>query len=394
MRRISADWVFPVSTKPLKRGIISVDEEGRILSVEDTGGNLPEIAGLEYYNGILIPGFVNAHCHLELSYLADSFPQHNGLPSFIKNIVIHKRPSGEEIQEAIRNADRSMWDAGIQAVGDISNNKDSFLQKTKSRIRYHNFIETFDLAGGTTAASLETATRLYRQAIEEYKLRASLVPHAVYTVSSGLFKEISHFAGAHPGPLSIHNQETGSEDEFIREGTGKLAELLLELGVRNDPGMHGESSSLRAILPLLPGNRNLLLVHNSFTNAEDLEYMRASGKAISLVLCPNANLYIENRLPAVPLMMESGLNICIGTDSLASNNGLSVLDELKSLSLFFPEIPLEQLIRWATLNGAAALGMDEEIGSFDTGKKPGILLLEGADAEKMLLKERTRMRRV
>ncbi|MFN8206741.1 MAG: amidohydrolase family protein [Bacteroidales bacterium] len=388
-RRIAADWVFPVSSPPMRRGILELDEQGRILGLQDTGGVMHDSAGLEYYNGILIPGFINCHCHLELSYLRGCFPMHTRLPGFIRNIARHPRPGPEEVQKAISAADRDLWDAGVQAVGDISNNSSSFGVKSQSRMRYHTFVETFDLAGGTTASRLEEAREVLRKAGEQ-GLEASLVPHAPYTVSAGLMRELAGTGGR----KSIHNQETRSEDQFIRESTGELGDLLKEIGARIDPEMHGRSSSPEAMLPFFDAGTRLLMVHNTFTTGADLEYMKKSGPEISLVLCPNANLYIENRLPEVELLAGSGLNICIGTDSLASNNCLSVLDEMKTIACSFPSISFGELLRWASLNGARALGMEEELGSFDKGKRPGVLLLEGVDPGKPGLAEKTGIRRI
>jgi cytosine/adenosine deaminase-related metal-dependent hydrolase len=389
IRRLAADWVFPVSSPPLRRGILHLDEEGQILEVEDTGGRMHDSAGLEFYNGILVPGFVNSHCHLELSYLRGSFPMHTGLPGFIRNIARHQRPLPEEVQRAIKDADHGLWEAGVQAVGDISNNNSSFEVKRRSKIRYHTFVETFDLAGGTTASRSEEAMETHAQA----SLPSTLVPHAPYTVSGGLLRQIAEFLKAHPGPLSIHNQETESEDRYMKDGTGELADLLREIGAQSDPEMHGKSSSPETVLPFFEPGTNVLQVHNTYTTKADLDMMRKSGREISLVLCVNANSYIENRLPDVDLLASSGLNICIGTDSLASNTGLSVLDEMKTIARWFPGISFDELLRWATLNGARALEM-EELGCFEKGKKPGVLLMHAIDLENPRLEERTSLRRI
>jgi cytosine/adenosine deaminase-related metal-dependent hydrolase len=137
-------------------------------------------------------------------------------------------------------------------------------------------------------------------------------------------------------------------------------------------------------------------VHNTFTKKEDLDELRKirSTENTFFVLCPNSNLYIENQLPPVPLFRDENLNICIGTDSLASNHELSVLAELITLQLNFPEIKLEELIKWATINGAKALQIEDKFGSFEAGKKPGVNLISGIDFKTMKLTEKSKVKRL
>ena len=129
---------------------------------------------------------------------------------------------------------------------------------------------------------------------------------------------------------------------------------------------------------MMAGARNVLLVHNTFTSAEDLAYCGAArlNRQLFFCLCPNANLYIENRLPDLGLLRAQRCRIVLGTDSLASNDGLSILGEIKTLMHYFPEIPQEELLGWATLEGARALQMHGSLGSFEKGKKPGIILID------------------
>jgi len=138
------------------------------------------------------------------------------------------------------------------------------------------------------------------------------------------------------------------------------------------------------------------LVHNTFTKKEDLEELkrRRSLENTFFVLCPNSNLYIENQLPPVTLFCEENLNICLGTDSLASNHKLSVLDEMITLQLNFSELELENLVQWASLNGAKALQIDATFGSFEVGKNPGINLILGVDFKTMKLTDKSKVRRL
>ena len=138
---------------------------------------------------------------------------------------------------------------------------------------------------------------------------------------------------------------------------------------------------------------SVILVHNTFTKQEDIDYVNQNKPKIRLVsfcLCPNANLYIENTLPPVDMLIKNNCNIVVGTDSLASNHQLSILEELKTISKIFPGISTETLLQWATINGAKALQMEKSLGSFEKGKKPGIVLIENIAGEKITSTSRAR----
>jgi len=146
----------------------------------------------------------------------------------------------------------------------------------------------------------------------------------------------------------------------------------------------------------LPPENHLLLVHNTFTEKSDLGELRKNRPLENtwFALCPNSNLYIENQLPPIPLFQKEGLNICLGTDSLASNHQLSILAEMITIQQNFHEIELTELLTWATLNGAEALGINKDFGSFETGKKPGINLITGIDFKNMKLTKSSKVKRL
>ena len=183
-----------------------------------------------------------------------------------------------------------------------------------------------------------------------------------------------------PVILSIHNQESQAEDDFIRNKTGELLGLYEAIGVSLDIFEPNHTSSLQYLLPLLPKETQLILVHNCFTTTADIAFIKQQLPSVlpqlHFCICPNANLYIGNPLPLVSVLIQSGIPLCIGTDSLASNRQLSVLAELQTLQHHFPFIELDMLLQWATINGANALKINDQFGSFEKGKKPGVLQLD------------------
>ena len=206
-------------------------------------------------------------------------------------------------------------------------------------------------------------------------LPVSIVPHAPYSVSAELFQELAEYAGSQDGPLSIHNQETADENAFFEQKTGGFLSLFEFLG--QDIGFYQPSgkTSLQTYLPLLSPALKTLLVHNTYTSAADIAYATGIHPNLYWCLCPHANLYIENMLPDVDMLRAAGLRITLGTDSLASNDGLSILSEMNLLQKRF-NVPVEELLKWATFNGAEFLGIEERFGSFENGKQPGINLVD------------------
>lgn len=396
MRKIAATYVFPVSGSPVKNGILICEDNGEVVEIVDGGGAFREEAGVEFYSGILVPGFVNAHCHLELSHLKGKVEEKTGIGGFIGQINRLRTEDAETIEKSIQVNDRKMWAAGIAVVGDISNSVQTINSKLKSKIHYHTFVESFGFHPSRAEKSFQYA-ELVLSEFYTNNLSASIVPHSPYSVSETLFNKIKTKAELENSILSIHNQESKGETQFYKEGNGSIAtHLQTNLGIDISHWKPSGKSSLQSVLKYFPAENNLLLIHNTFTEKEDLEALRSS-RALGntyFVLCPNSNLYIEGKMPPVQLFRNQNLNICIGTDSLASNRHLSVLAEMLILQQNFEGIKLSELVTWATINGAKALELEQDFGSFDAGKKPGVNLITGIDFQQMKLTSNSKVKRL
>jgi len=381
-RKISAHYIFPINSAPIKNGIIELDDQGKIIRIIDPGKEQKERAGVEFYSGILVPGFINTHCHIELSHLKAKLPEHTGLHGFISQISKTRIADDKIIQKAIQKADWEMQKNGIVAVGDISNTKHSIAIKKGSKITYHSFIELFSLNPERAKAVFETGKELQNE-FRNNKLSASIVPHTPYSVSSKLFSKIMD---KNTEIISMHNQESAAENELFISKSGKIFDSLFQMGVDFSHFKATGKKSLESVIHHFPKKNKNLLVHNTFSDKDDITLANKYLNDVYWSFCPNANLYIENRLPDIPLFYKLKQNCTIGTDSLASNHQLSVLDELKTIQKEYPQIPLTELFKWATLNGAKALGLSRILGSFEIGKKPGINLIKQINFEKLMLK--------
>jgi len=392
-RKIAAHYVFTGIGKPIKNGILTVDDSGKILDISQSNENLREVAGLEFYSGILIPGFVNTHCHLELSHLKGKINEHTGLPGFVSQINQTRQADDSEIKKAIKKADADMWYNGIVAVGDISNTNHSFETKANSKIVYHTLLEIFTTNPGMVDKQFENAKKLDNQ-LKSLGLASSIVPHAPYSVTPAMFDLIRDHDAENKQIISIHNQECASENELYRSKSGELHDTFVKLGINFDAIPQTGKNSLESIQPLMSKTVNTLLVHNTYSGLEDIEKAYKYFKKLYWCMCPNANLYIENRLPDISLFQLMGQKITIGTDSLASNHHLSILEELKTISYFFPQITTEELIKWSTINGAEALGLQHTLGSFEIGKAPGVNLIKQFDLKNLKFKKESTLKKL
>ncbi len=342
-----------------------------LVGVEDAGEDI------QNFEGILSPGFINAHCHLELSHMKGMIPAHTGLQELVKQIVGLRKVEDAIIQQAIVSAEDEMYKNGIVAVGDISNTLDTLTQKAKHNLAYYSFVELYDLDPTRAADKILAGLEIQKQ-FQENCVRASLVPHAPYSVTNDLWNLLSAHFGIHT--ISLHNQETPDENDFFKNKTGSFLGMYERTKVNLDFFEATGLSSLQSVLPVFKKAHHGILVHNSFTSAEDIQAVHAAMNNAFWCLCPNANQYIEQTMPPIELLRSEKAKLVIGTDSYASNWSLSILDELKTIQQHQPQIPLAEMLGWATINGAQALQMDKHLGSFEKGKKPGVVLIKGVDA--------------
>lgn len=391
MKRFAAQYVIDGTGQLLKRAIITTDDDGLISNIEDTGGDLKELSHTAFYNGIIIPGMVNCHCHLELSAMKNTISPHKGLADFIREIREKRESTQEQSSTAISEADRQMYNEGIIACGDICNNDSSFAYKDDSGINYVNFLEVFGINPLRAQKRIDEVLALYEQATN-YKTPSFIVPHSLYSMSVSLLKLLSEYT-ENNDITSIHYLESQQERELLSSLEGGLMDSYSAMGIGPEDLYDRVTDHQSGIKKYLPEKGNLIMVHNTFAGRDDISSLSRRENCF-WCLCPGSNLYIENHLPPLDLLRENKALIVLGTDSLASNTSLSILEELKILNHHFSSVPLQEMIQWACLNGARALNLHHELGSIEIGKKPGLVLLEDVDLEKIRLKPESRCRRL
>ena len=377
-RKFRADRLFDGYKFRETDDILITDDAGVVLdivSLADAGTDIEEL------HGILSPGLINCHCHLELSHLKNVIPPHTGLINFLCDVVTKRGFDPAIIQQEIETAEEEMYNNGIVAVGDIGNTADTASIKSKSYIRWQNFVEVLGFYDTNADATMEQYGKVARNLDDSLEAsniahRTSLVPHAPYSVSAKTFQLINEATAGQI--ISIHNQENPAEDELYKTGGGDFLKLFNVFGIEQSPFNVTGKSSIRSYLPYFNNGQQIFLVHNTFMPEEDIvwanEYAAANGLQLIYCLCPNANLYIENKTAPAELFLKHNCQLVLGTDSYSSNWQLSIAKEMQALRQH-SSVSAEQALQMATLNGAKALQWDDALGSFEKGKQPGVVLL-------------------
>lgn len=376
MRKISADLIFDGSTLH-RQGTLHLDADGRVV---ETRWGICE-ADATHLTGLLTPGFVNAHCHIELSHLRGRIPEGTGMAGFIRQVQgLRGQFTPEEVAEAASQAVAELRANGITAVGDICNGTHSLAAKRACpEIHFHNFVEVFGLDPGRAEEFLQQALKL----VSDFApMAASVTLHAPYSISAALRDLVLRYARVRAWPQSIHLMESAEERQLFADLEGPLMDFLRDIGAPFQG--HVYDSPQAFILEGLSSRSHTLLVHNTELHADELAAIAEAHPSTFFVLCPSANHYIHRTLPDAQLFLPYRDRVCIGTDSLASNTQLNIVHELSRLQAA-SAVELATLLQWATRNGARALGLPEVDYSIAPGSRPRLVLLGGIDAEAPVL---------
>ena len=376
MQWLTADLVFD-GYDFHRNYFLQLNENNEITGIqpEKPTGEVNELKGL------LMPGMVNAHCHLELSHTKGLIAEKTGLSNFLQNVSkqIPQKVDNEIIQKAQKKADAQMQNNGIVAVGDICNTSKSLLVKEKSPIHYHSFIECIAIRSADSQPRFTDYQNVYDE-FQQQEMSASLSLHTPYTCNEEMYELVNQ----HSNFISIHNQESQAENLLFDRKQGDFDNFYKHFGLEKNEIIKEQSSnsSFENSQRLLKKENKKLFVHNTFMRESDLQY---ANDNTWFCFCPKANLYIEDTLPDIPMFSEFQDKLVIGTDSLASNDELNVLAEVKTIQDNFPQIPLNKILQWVTINGARLFSLEKSLGSFEVGKKPGFVQVVDFDIDKRKL---------
>lgn len=373
-RRLAAHYAL-INGELERNIVVELDASGTITSITRCE-SIDNMASVEFFPGILIPGMVNLHCHLELSYLRGAIEEQSGFAGFARAIgAVRGNFSDEQRLHAASVADSTMWQEGIVAVLDIANDDLVMPIKERSNIEYHTLFELFGLGCNSLEKHVAMAAKWSN---------STITPHSTYSLQDQIFKQSCE---ANNSTISIHFLESDAEKELY-SGEGSLSAWYERMGWQCD--FLSYTTPARRLVESIDPGRSVVLVHGCKATEEDVALLDSHfHKGVTWVLCPESNRFISNDRPPVDMLRERGARIAIGTDSLASARSLSMIENLRLLG----NIPLNELLSWATKGGAEALGA-EHLGELAVGKRPGIVLIEGADLHTLTLTPESTSRRL
>ena len=394
MLKIQSDCLFPISNSAIPNGIVILSDDGTIVDVINPAKIDYTIADVQYYSGIICPGFINTHCHLELSHLKSKIDSNKGLNNFIIQLKSFNASDKDSICQSISEMDDLMYKQGTAAVADIANTTDTLETKSKSKIYYHNFIELFGSDPYKADLIFNKGKKIFNDVVSlKQNNSSSITSHSLYAVSEKLLRKISLHNQKHNSLFSLHHSESLEEKEYFFNKLGAVVERMKFYDVDISSFKPSGKSSLETLWQCLPLNSNILLVHNIYANSYDVEFAKKHLKNLWWCLCPNSNLFIENKLPDIDLFIKNKCKLTIGTDSLASNHTLNILDELITIQKYF-NISTQELFKMATLNGAEYMKIDNLFGSVSKNKKPGLVLIKNVNPENFYLTDKSESERI
>jgi len=377
--RYHAAWILPIGEPPIRDGWLAVDR-GRVVALGSAGRRVLDDGAREVDLGevAILPGLVNAHTHLELSYLRDEVPPASEFVTWIRGVMaarrLHPDPRGADILDAV---DRALVEAvafGTAIVGDISNTLVSFEPLTRSELAAVVFYELIRFNTAEPAAFVEQASREIDQLVPTDRVRASLAAHAPYSVAPLVLRAIRQEIDRRPfAPCSIHLSESVEEIEFIRTGQGPWRALLEDVGAWDPAWLPPGGSPVQFLDESGFLDARVLAVHGVQMTTSDLDRLVARGS--TLVTCPRSNGHTGAGAPPIEDFYNYGVNVAVGTDSLASAPDLNVFAELATLRALAPTVSAGALLDSATRQGARALGFDGDYGTIEPGKVARLLAI-------------------
>jgi cytosine/adenosine deaminase-related metal-dependent hydrolase len=373
-----ASWVLPIITQPVRDAWIAVDA-GRVVAcgTRDALGSSAGCREVDLGQVALLPGLVNSHTHLELSYLSDEIPPATQFVAWIRSIVAARRRRSDprEILDAVDRALAQSVRSGTAVVGDITNTLMTYDALARSPLAGVVFYELIQFNGCDADGFVEGACQQIAALTPTDKVRVRLAAHAPYSVGPLVFQAIRRVVSRERlSPCSVHLSESAEEVEFVHSGSGPIREALEELGAW-DPGWVAPAVSPVQFLDESGFlDSDVLAVHGTQMTAADLRRLAARGTR--LITCPRSNGRTGAGAPPIAEFYQSGVPVAVGTDSLASAPDLNVFAEMATMRVLAPDVPASKLLESATLEGARALGFDADYGTIEPGKLARLVVVD------------------
>jgi cytosine/adenosine deaminase-related metal-dependent hydrolase len=376
--RYTADWVLPIADEPIRNGVVTLDA-GRIIGVDAAGTS----DAIDLGSAVILPSLVNAHTHLELSYLRGMVSPSERFLDWIRAVMATRRRFPDAADPVILHSAQAAIDearaAGTGLVGEVSNTLVTVPLLRDGGMPAHVFYELLGFNVADPVKRVEEArTKVREIETPDRSLRISLAPHAPYSVSPALFAAIrADIDGGSAHVSTVHLGESPDEVEFLEQGTGGWQTLLQELGAWNEEWKAPGGSPVEYLADIGFLDSRILAVHGVQFSGEDLGKLRALG--VTVVSCPRSNRHVGVGSPPLEAFYAMDVDVAFGTDSLASVEDLNIFAELAEARRLGPRVPARSLLESATLRGARALGFEADFGSLEAGKRASLIAVRVPD---------------
>jgi aminodeoxyfutalosine deaminase len=372
-----AKYILADADLVLQNAAVHVSSPGRISRIEPWQGApaSPDIEVVDWGSAVIMPGLVNAHAHLELTCLHGRLVRFSSFCDWLSQLILQRRQwKREDYVESARRGSEMAVRSGTTLIGDISASGVSWEALRSVRLRKVVFEEALSFLperAGEILASIED--RLNKREPESL-LCPGISPHAPYSVSGELFCSLSALARRMSLPLAIHAAETLEEIEFLNSGTGAFRQFLTTLAVLPDAYQPPRMRPIPYLEKLGVLEGPVLLIHCNYLDPESMAIILRSRS--SVVYCPRSHGFFGHAEHPVRELLDRGINVALGTDSLASNDSLSLLEEMRYLYRMRKDLKSCEIFRMATLNGAAALGFGTSAGRLRCGYWADMAVIE------------------
>jgi aminodeoxyfutalosine deaminase len=391
-----ASWVLPIDAPLIRDGWVEVDH-GQIIGLggsprpdSEPGTANPEREPRtrnDEPRTVILPALVNAHTHLELSWMRGRVPPGDTMPAWAARLI-SERQRGDSIQQrstvgadfrrdAIAGAIEEARASGTGLIGDVANTLEACGPLAGSRLSATVFFELLGFRAADPAGLVAAARDRLAALPSSNRLKWAIAPHAPYSVSPNLFRAIA--AATAGRPLSVHLGESPEEIRFLRDGRGPWRDLLERIGAWSPEWVAPECGCVEYMRRLGVLTDRLIAVHGVQFNDDELQQLASCGATV--VTCPRSNRWTGAGVPPIGRFYRSGVRVALGTDSLASVENLNLFSEMVVVRRLCPDIPAGHILKSATLEGAVALGFGRELGSISPGKRAELLAIrlpEGA----------------
>ncbi len=379
MLTLISKWLVPISSVPIQNGAV-VTDRGKIIDYGSVDGILRKYRSIreDLGNVILMPSLVNAHTHLEFSFMCKKIKKPEEFSDWVRILVQEKeQTSEEEVVDQAERAIQNLHRSGISLVGEISNSLVTMRLLAKSPLKGIIFHEIFGLKKESSLRHFTQALQGRQEFQKTFKknknFRFSISPHAPQTVSPTLFEMIRRLQKKDRFLVSVHLAESHEEVELMKNGCGKLRNYLEERGFWDPHWKPPKQSPVEYLHSLDFLSEDVRAVHCVQVSNSDIDILKK--QRVMVIACPRSNLRLHAGKPPLKKFLQAGLRIALGTDSLASNDDLSIFNEMKFVREEYPGVNNEEILRMATIHGAEALGMEKQYGSIERGKTADLICI-------------------